>query len=195
MTGQSAKHWHSALQTPMYYQLVEKPMWINKVRNTILKYTSMEAFRRDMAQIWENAMLYNEPGSEMYNRALELQGLFEKVYAERMAELEAQRVATATEGNAEDEDVAMTPGAASSTTGGDDVSYSGASGSRPRLKVTLNRNPDSNTASPAPSVRGRGRGRGRGGRGGSRAGRKRIMESDDGEEDRDAEDGEDSDDQ
>jgi hypothetical protein len=176
----------------MYYEVVRKPMWVSKIRNQIAKYTSMEAFRADMAQIWENAMVFNKDDSDYYKWAVELRDYFEQVYAERMAELEAQRAAAASEVNVGDEDVAMTPGAASSTTGGGDDSYSGASGSRPKLKVTLNRNPDSNASSPAPSKRGRGKAPVRGGRGGSRMGRKRIDSDDDDADDQDAQGGEES---
>lgn len=177
-------------------------MWIGKIRNQITRYTSLEDFRDDMATIWENAITFNEETAEVHQWALKLRDVFEQTWAEKIAEYEARRGEATDEANlianrnADEDDVAMTPAASSTTGGGDDVSYSGGNASRPRLNLTLNRNTDSNTASPAPSARGRGSGRGRGGRGrgGARAGRKRIMDSDDAEDDQDAEDGDSEDD-
>ncbi|KAJ9100771.1 hypothetical protein QFC19_005510 [Naganishia cerealis] len=179
--------------TLLYYQLITRPMWLNKVRTRITQYRSMEEFRVDMALIWHNATTFNESGSPIYKCAEELREFFEALYAEKLREVEEQRAAQPVEDAAVvDEDVAMTP-AASSTTGGDDVSYSGASNARPRLNLTLNASA-SNSASPAPSLRGRGRGRGRGGRGrgrgGARGGRKRILESEEADDDPDADAGE-----
>ncbi|KAJ9101167.1 hypothetical protein QFC21_003385 [Naganishia friedmannii] len=181
--------------TPMYYESVKTPMWLNKIRNRMIQYHRIEEFQADMAQIWENAMGFNEPGSQFHEWAKELKQASEELYAQRFREVEAQRAARhlappADNGVATEEDVAMTP-AASSTNGGDDVSYSGTSNSRPRLNLTLNAS-GSNSASPAPSVRGgrtrgRGSGRARGrGRGGARGSGKRILESDDGDDDPDA---------
>lgn len=170
-------------------------MWLNKIRNRMIQYHRIEEFQTDMAQIWENAMIFNEPGSQFHEWAKELKQASEELYAQRFREVEAQRAARQLAPPAEttaayEEDAAMTP-AASSTNGGDDVSYSGTSNSRPRLNLTLNAS-GSNSASPAPSVRGGrggkrgGRGRGRG-RGGARGSRKRILESDDDNDDPDVE--------
>jgi hypothetical protein len=170
----------------MYYEVVRKPMWVNKIRNQITKYTSMEAFHDDMAQIWENAMIFNKDDSDYYKWAAEIRDFFEQVYAERMAQLEAERAAAVSGANADDEDVAMTP-ASSTTGGGDDISYSGAGAGRPKLKVKLNRNVHSNTASPAPSKPGKGAATGGKAVAGSSRMSHRVIKSDDEADDQDPE--------
>jgi protein polybromo-1 len=76
----------SRLEYPDYYNVIKKPLDINKIHAKLTNqiYHSCEDLCLDFAQIFENACLYNEPGSQIYKDALKLQ----KVLYQKRAEID-----------------------------------------------------------------------------------------------------------
>lgn len=89
---------------PHYYEMIKSPMWLKKVQTNTNRssYRDMETFQRDIMQIWANARIYNVDGSEIFELANELEELFQRVYQERLSELnqnqEARQDSSAVEG-------------------------------------------------------------------------------------------------
>ena len=63
----------SKAEYPDYYNIIKKPMDINKIHSKLQSYQSCEDLCLDFAQVFKNACLYNEPGSQIYKDALRLQ--------------------------------------------------------------------------------------------------------------------------
>lgn len=79
------RHYYSIIKEPTSLNLIMKRVNGWKSREDQLGptiYTSWTAFEDAVAQIWKNAMTYNEDGSELYERA----ELFKKHFQERVAE-------------------------------------------------------------------------------------------------------------
>jgi ATP-dependent helicase STH1/SNF2 len=89
---------------PHYYEMIKSPMWLKKVQTNTNRsaYRDMETFQRDIMQIWANARIYNVDGSEIFELANELEELFQRVYQDKMLELnssqEARQGSSALEG-------------------------------------------------------------------------------------------------
>ena len=71
------RHLPSKLDYPDYYNVIKKPLDLTKIYNKIINshYPTCEELIYDFAQCFENACLYNEPGSPIYKDALLLQKL------------------------------------------------------------------------------------------------------------------------
>lgn len=59
---------------PDYYELIKKPLSLTKTRTKIKQgyYSDIHILGRDLCLVFENAMLYNKPGSVLYADALTL---------------------------------------------------------------------------------------------------------------------------
>ncbi|KAJ1975783.1 hypothetical protein H4R34_004211, partial [Dimargaris verticillata] len=63
---------------PDYYKVIDRPLCLTAVREKIdnRDYNQAEEFRQDMELVFDNAMLYNEKGSQVYSDAVLLRKLF-----------------------------------------------------------------------------------------------------------------------
>ncbi|KAJ1975330.1 hypothetical protein H4R35_003187 [Dimargaris xerosporica] len=63
---------------PDYYEVIARPLCLTAVREKIdnREYNRAEEFRQDMELVFDNAMLYNEKGSQVYSDAVLLRKLF-----------------------------------------------------------------------------------------------------------------------
>ncbi|KAI5806305.1 putative RSC complex subunit [Geopyxis carbonaria] len=63
-----------------YYKLIKAPSALNPVAANVRRrtYTAAADFVRDVQQIWYNAKLYNQEGSEIYEAAETLEGVFKE---------------------------------------------------------------------------------------------------------------------
>ncbi|RKP22226.1 Bromodomain-containing protein, partial [Syncephalis pseudoplumigaleata] len=61
-------------QAPGYYDIVRRPMDLNTVRKRIRdsKINTTDEFHHDMLLIFQNAIMYNPIGSEIYQMAQEM---------------------------------------------------------------------------------------------------------------------------
>uniref|UniRef100_A0A9J2P0D5 Bromo domain-containing protein n=1 Tax=Ascaris lumbricoides TaxID=6252 RepID=A0A9J2P0D5_ASCLU len=101
-----------AKKVPLYYKKIERPMDLGTMEQNIKehRYTTVDAFRRDILQIKVNSELYNGPPetSQYTTKAIEICELAERMLEarkEQLSELEANIQATLNE-NAEVESVA-----------------------------------------------------------------------------------------
>eukprot|EP00457_Paulinella_chromatophora_P016480 gb/GEZN01017297.1/.p1 GENE.gb/GEZN01017297.1/~~gb/GEZN01017297.1/.p1 ORF type:complete len:213 (+),score=41.69 gb/GEZN01017297.1/:38-676(+) len=93
-----------------YPEVIKKPMDLGTIQTCIEtgKYPNIDKFASDVRLVWKNAMLYNQPGSEIYTTAEKLSKAFER----KMAKLK-QSKKTSKKG-----------GAAKEATRGDRVKFS-----------------------------------------------------------------------
>lgn len=70
-----------------YYQLIKRPMWLDKIKRQISKYQDIAAFKRDMDQVWANAKQYNLDDSLIYIFADHLDKVCTAAYEEKLREL------------------------------------------------------------------------------------------------------------
>lgn len=78
----------SKREIPHYYKVIERPTSISDVRGMVEKgkIGSWNDFAKEVRLIWANAKEYNEPGSEIYTMAEELETWFdEKLKAQGVA--------------------------------------------------------------------------------------------------------------
>ena len=75
----------TAKELPEYYQVIARPMdlktvlgRINAAPSSASAYSSLEEFGQDMLLMFDNAMEFNERGSEIFNDAKSLKALVEK---------------------------------------------------------------------------------------------------------------------
>ena len=68
-----------ALKLPTYPKMVKHPMDLGTVEHKLGsgKYNSVSDFSADVNQVWENAHIFNQPGSDIYDAATQLQLDFE----------------------------------------------------------------------------------------------------------------------
>ncbi|KAF2013455.1 Bromodomain-containing protein [Aaosphaeria arxii CBS 175.79] len=83
-----------------YYQAIKHPMCLSLVRKRVqgvvgrgpptgtTSYKTWSALESDVALVWENAKEYNEDGSDIYNLALEFEGIFKMRLAKAKAKVE-----------------------------------------------------------------------------------------------------------
>jgi len=72
-----------ALELPDYFEIIKKPMDLGTVRNRLDKklYNSVSEFKVDVDLTFQNALTYNQPGSDIVTMTKSLQDIFEKKYA------------------------------------------------------------------------------------------------------------------
>lgn len=65
---------------PGYFEVIKTPMDFSTVKKRIKRghYSNVDQFIKDMRQIWLNAMIYNDEGSEVHGFAVKLSAEFEK---------------------------------------------------------------------------------------------------------------------
>ncbi|UJR20847.1 hypothetical protein I4U23_023957 [Adineta vaga] len=64
----------SKIDYPDYYEVIHKPIDLKRIESR--QYSSINELSNDLKLMFENALLYNEPGSIIYRDALNLQRLF-----------------------------------------------------------------------------------------------------------------------
>ncbi|CAF3919770.1 unnamed protein product [Adineta steineri] len=64
----------SKIDYPDYYEIIQKPIDLKRIE--LQQYSSINDLSNDMKLMFDNALLYNEPGSMIYRDALNLQRLF-----------------------------------------------------------------------------------------------------------------------
>jgi len=74
------------LKLVTYPKMIKNPMDLGTVEKKLgdSKYETTEDFRRDVDQIWQNAHIFNQEGSEIYDVA----SLLQSVFSEKMKEVE-----------------------------------------------------------------------------------------------------------
>ena len=67
---------------PDYYKIIKKPIAISTIRKRVAGtyYKSMQVFKDDWHQMFENAMIYNHEGSHVYADAVEMKKVFDGTY-------------------------------------------------------------------------------------------------------------------
>jgi hypothetical protein len=67
---------------PDYYKIIKKPIAISTIRKRVAGtyYKSMQVFKEDWHQMFENAMIYNHEGSHVYADAAEMKKVFDATY-------------------------------------------------------------------------------------------------------------------
>ncbi|KAJ8099297.1 hypothetical protein POJ06DRAFT_256577 [Lipomyces tetrasporus] len=70
---------------PEYYEIIKNPMSLDTVKQNVNDgaYSSFDDFEKDMRLIFDNAMIFNEEESQVYNDASHLQRSFEAKLARR----------------------------------------------------------------------------------------------------------------
>jgi ATP-dependent helicase STH1/SNF2 len=71
---------------PGYYTIIKQPMCLNRVKQRIPQYPTLEAFYADMMQIFANAHIYNVEGSPICQDADFLRDVFLSSYHQLQAE-------------------------------------------------------------------------------------------------------------
>ncbi|CAF4674713.1 unnamed protein product [Rotaria sp. Silwood1] len=64
----------SKIDYPDYYEIIQKPIDLKRIE--LRQYSSIDDLSNDLQLMFDNALLYNEPGSMIYRDALNLQRLF-----------------------------------------------------------------------------------------------------------------------
>ncbi len=64
----------SKIDYPDYYEIIQKPIDLKRIE--LRQYSSINDLANDLKLMFDNALLYNEPGSMIYRDALNLQRLF-----------------------------------------------------------------------------------------------------------------------
>lgn len=66
-----------------YLTIIRKPMDLRTVLNSLNSdsYSSIERCTSDIRQIWQNAMIYNAPGSKVYIAAQHMSQVWEQMFA------------------------------------------------------------------------------------------------------------------
>lgn len=138
---------------PGYYDIIKKPMWLDKIKRNIPKYRDLRAFKQDMEQVFINARLYNLDDSLIYIYADTLDKIFKAAYEQKLRELGYNE-------NGEPDEKASSAGTPS-------VKVQGGGGGGPKLKFKVK---SAAPVAPTPSPGRRGgkssnaKGRGRRGR-------------------------------
>lgn len=70
---------------PGYFDIIKQPIDLSTIKKRLKRgsYPTFEAFCVDVRLVWSNAMNYNEPDSEVYGHAAELQATFEQMVEEK----------------------------------------------------------------------------------------------------------------
>ncbi|KAE8216410.1 hypothetical protein CF327_g409 [Tilletia walkeri] len=73
----------SSVEVPDYYEIIKTPMDWNQISARLDQnaYTSVEAFRKDIQQVFTNARIYNKPDTAYHKLALKLDKAAEPVLA------------------------------------------------------------------------------------------------------------------
>ncbi|KAI8930329.1 hypothetical protein BC831DRAFT_546952 [Entophlyctis helioformis] len=71
---------------PDYYEMIERPIAFDKVQTKVdaSRYSTMDAFKKDVSLIFRNCQRYNQPESQIYQDAAELEAAFTAM-VEKMA--------------------------------------------------------------------------------------------------------------
>ncbi|UJR28717.1 hypothetical protein I4U23_009946 [Adineta vaga] len=64
----------SKIDYPDYYEIIQRPIDLKRIESR--QYSSIEELSNDLQLLFDNACLYNEPGSTIYRDALSLQNIF-----------------------------------------------------------------------------------------------------------------------
>ncbi|KAJ2823726.1 hypothetical protein IWW50_003649, partial [Coemansia erecta] len=67
---------------PEYYEVINYPMALELVKRRIDGYRSFDAFNYDMLWIFNNATFFNEPESDIYNTAVDLEKTYKRLCRE-----------------------------------------------------------------------------------------------------------------
>ena len=80
-------------QVSPYCNQVKEPMDLNTIEKKLVnnEYSNISQFNLDMQKIWRNALIYSPEGSDIYKKALELAGFFEKINKELDASVSASK--------------------------------------------------------------------------------------------------------
>jgi len=75
-----------ALKLHQYPKMIKNPMDLGTVEKKLAdgKYDTTDDFRRDVDQIWQNAHIFNQDGSDIYDSAT----LLQNVFAEKMKDVD-----------------------------------------------------------------------------------------------------------
>ncbi len=73
----------SRKELPDYYEVIEHPMDINKIRKKIKdgRYRDIDEMGRDVILLCKNAQAYNRDGSDIFNDSILLENIWEKAKA------------------------------------------------------------------------------------------------------------------
>ena len=79
-----------------YYDVIKQPMTINAIKRRIGKDTSfnLDQLYADMHLVWDNARLYNQEGSWVFNAADDMQEFFDKLWAEEVPKFQSTESAS-----------------------------------------------------------------------------------------------------
>lgn len=68
----------SRRELPDYYEVIKKPMDINRIQNRIEdgRYSDINELERDFMQLCQNAQIYNEEASLIHEDSIVLQSVF-----------------------------------------------------------------------------------------------------------------------
>ncbi|CAF4428291.1 unnamed protein product, partial [Adineta steineri] len=64
----------SKIDYPDYYEIIQRPIDLKRIESR--QYISINELSNDLQLMFDNACLYNEPGSTIYRDALSLQNVF-----------------------------------------------------------------------------------------------------------------------
>ena len=70
---------------PSYYEVISNPITLGDVRENIRMGSyegQLDKYKDDFLRVFKNAQLYNEPGSQVYEDAVHLQGMFLRQFKE-----------------------------------------------------------------------------------------------------------------
>ncbi|KAG9292072.1 hypothetical protein G9A89_017972 [Geosiphon pyriformis] len=75
---------------PQYYQLITKPIAMNVIRKKMKnnEYPNLETYKKDWHLMFDNAMIFNENDSQVYQDAVKMKELFDEKYEELTAGFE-----------------------------------------------------------------------------------------------------------
>eukprot|EP01090_Pellita_catalonica_P015238 TRINITY_DN407_c0_g1_i1.p1 TRINITY_DN407_c0_g1~~TRINITY_DN407_c0_g1_i1.p1 ORF type:complete len:757 (-),score=185.82 TRINITY_DN407_c0_g1_i1:34-2304(-) len=82
-----------ALGLPDYHKVIKHPMDLGTISNQLRQqyYANEEEFAEDVQLVWSNALLYNQPGSDIVYMTNTLRDFWEKKYAALREKLENRR--------------------------------------------------------------------------------------------------------
>eukprot|EP00474_Spongospora_subterranea_P010266 CRZ10724.1 hypothetical protein [Spongospora subterranea] len=77
------------MQIPEYPKIVKSPMDLGTIKSRLDSawYSSFAAFAADVQLVWDNAKLFNEPGSEVHEAAIQMEDIWsrKKMHLKKMA--------------------------------------------------------------------------------------------------------------
>ncbi|EDR28252.1 bromodomain-containing factor, putative [Entamoeba dispar SAW760] len=87
-----------ALQVPTYFSVIKRPMDLGTIKHNLSdkKYITKEEFQADMLLVFDNALLFNHPDSEVYHWAVKLKKQFETLWKNAFKEKKTGDTKTST---------------------------------------------------------------------------------------------------